>query len=46
MQFLPQKVMKGQELVVFLAEHPNLRATRLYKDLPDEVTESRDPNVF
>jgi len=31
--------MKGQAATDFLAEHPNLRATKLYKDLPDEVAE-------
>jgi len=31
--------VKGQALAGFLAEHPDLRATKLYKDLPDEVVE-------
>ena len=39
MQFLPQKAMKGQAVVNFLAEHLNSRATKLYKALSDEVTE-------
>ena len=39
MQFLPQKAVKGQAVVDFLAEHPDLRATKLYEDLPDEVDE-------
>ena len=39
MHFLPQKAVKGQEVVDFLAEHPNLRVTELYEDLPDEVAE-------
>jgi len=39
MQFLPQKAVKGQAVVDFLAEHPDLRATKLYENLPDEVAE-------
>ena len=39
MQFLPQKAVKGQAVVDFLAEHPDSRATKLYEDLPDEVVE-------
>ena len=39
MQFLPQKAVKGQVVADFLVEHPDPRATKLYKDLPDEVTE-------
>ena len=39
MQFLPQKTMKGQAVVDFSAWHPDPRATKLYKDLPDEVDE-------
>ena len=31
--------MKRQAVTDFLAEHPDLRATKLYEDLPDEVTE-------
>jgi len=31
--------MKGQAVANFLAEHPDLRATKLYEDLADEVTE-------
>jgi len=30
---------KGQTVVNFLAEHPDLRATKHYEDLPDEVAE-------
>jgi len=37
MQFLPQKVMKGQAMADFLAEHPDPRMTKLYEDLSDEV---------
>ena len=37
MRFLLQKAVKGQAVADFLAEHPDLRATELYKDLPDEV---------
>jgi len=39
MQFLPQKVVKGQAVVDFLAEHPDPRTTKLYEDLLDEITE-------
>ena len=39
MQFLPQKAVKGQAVADFLAEHPDLRTTRLYEDLSDEVVE-------
>ena len=40
MQFLPQKAVKGQAVVDFLAKHPDPRTTKLYEDLPDEVTEA------
>ena len=39
MQFLPQKIMKGQAVADFLTEHPDPRVTKLYEDLPDEVAE-------
>ena len=39
MQLLPQKAVKEQAVADFLAEHPYLRATKLYEDLPDEVAE-------
>ena len=39
MHFLPQKVVKGQAVADFLAEHPDSRATKLYEDLPDVVAE-------
>jgi len=39
MQFLLQKVVKGQVVADFLAEHPNSRTTRLYEDLSDEIAE-------
>jgi len=39
MHFLPQKVVNGQAVADFLAEHPDLRATKRYEDLPDEVIE-------
>jgi len=39
MRFLPQKIVKGQVVADFLAEHPDPRTTKLYEDLPDEVTE-------
>ena len=37
MQFLSQRAVKGQAVADFLTEHPDLRATKLYEDLPDEV---------
>ena len=40
MQFLPQRAVKGQVVADFLAEHSDSRATKLYEDLPDEVTEA------
>ena len=39
MHFLPQKVVKGQAVADFLAEHPDSRATELYEDFSDEVAE-------
>jgi len=39
MQFLLQKTVKGQAVADFLAEHPDSRTTKLYEDLPDEITE-------
>jgi len=39
MQFLPQKVVKGQAVADFLAEHPDPRMTKLYEDLPNEIAE-------
>jgi len=39
MQFLPQKATKGQAVADFLDEHPYPRATKLYEELLDEVTE-------
>ena len=39
MQFLSQKAVKGQAVADLLAEHPDLRITELYEDLPDEVAE-------
>jgi len=38
MQFLPQKAVKRQAVADFLAEHPDLRMTKLYTVLLDEVT--------
>jgi len=39
MYFLPQKVVKGQAVADFLAEHSDLRAIELYENLPGEVAE-------
>ena len=38
-QFLPQKVMKGQAVTDFLAEHSDPRMTKLYEDLPDKIAD-------
>lgn len=37
MEFLPQKTIKGQALVDFLADNLTSKAIRMYKGLPDEV---------
>ena len=37
MQFLSQKALKGQAVADFLDEHLDLRMTKHYEDLPDEV---------
>ena len=39
MNFLSQKIVKGQAVADFLAEHSDPRATELYEDLPDEIAE-------
>ena len=39
-QFLPQKVMKAQAVADFLAEHSDLRTTKLYEDLQYEIAEA------
>ena len=36
-RFMPQKAMKGQAVVDFLAELPDPRSTKLCKDLPDKI---------
>ncbi|XP_020250170.1 uncharacterized protein LOC109827577 [Asparagus officinalis] len=38
MQFITQKAVKGQTVVDFLADHPISKLSKLYEDLPDEVT--------
>ncbi|XP_020243371.1 uncharacterized protein LOC109821605 [Asparagus officinalis] len=40
MQFMPQKAVKGQAVVDFLADHLVSGLSKLYEDLPDEVAES------
>ena len=37
MTFVPQKAVKGQSLVDFLAVHPISKTSKLYVDIPDEV---------
>lgn len=39
LQFLPQKVVKGHVLANSVVDNPGLKLTKLYEDLPDEVTE-------
>jgi len=39
MQFMPQKAIKGQAVADFLSDHPVLRSSKLYDDLPDEIAE-------
>ena len=39
MQFMPQKAIKGQVVVDFLADHPVPGASKLYDDLPNEIAE-------
>ena len=38
-QFMPQKVIKGQAVSDFLVNHPVLGTSKLYDDLPDKVAE-------
>jgi len=38
--FVPQKAVKGQALVDFLAAHPVSESSKLHEDIPDEVFES------
>jgi len=39
MQFMSQKAIKGQAVVDFLADHRVPETSKLYDDLPDEITE-------
>jgi len=36
---MPQKAVKEQAVADFLAEHPDLRTTKHYENLPDEIAE-------
>ena len=45
-RFLPQKAVKGQAVADFLAEHLDLRTTKLYEELPDKVAEVRLTQTF
>jgi len=38
-QFLPQKAIRDQVVADFLAKHPVSKTTKLYEDLPNEITE-------
>jgi len=40
MLFVPQKAVKGQALVDFLAAHPVSESSKLHEDIPDEIFES------
>ena len=40
MTFVPQKAIKGQTLVDFLAAHPILETSKLHEDILDEVTKA------
>ena len=40
MLFVPQKAVKGQALVDFLAAHSVLGSSKLHEDIPDETFES------
>ena len=44
-QFMPQKVIKGQVMADFLADHPVPKSSKLYDDLLDEVIEVNIINV-
>lgn len=37
MKFVSQKIVKGQAIVDFLANHPISKSSKLYKTIPDEV---------
>ena len=39
LQFMPQKGVKGKAVADFLADHPVPGTSKLYDDLPDEITE-------
>ena len=39
MQFMPQKLIKGQVVADFLAEDPVPESSKLYDDLSDEIAE-------
>ena len=39
MQFISQKVVKGQVVTDFLADHLVPASSKLYDDLPDEIAE-------
>jgi len=40
MTFVPQKAIKGQAIVDFLAGHPVPETSKLHEDIPDEVIEA------
>ena len=50
MTFVPQKAVKGQAIADFLAAHPVPDTSKLYEELPDEITEanatSKEPEVW
>ena len=46
MQFIPQKAIKSQGVVDFLADHPVSGTSKLCDDLPDEIAEVNLINAF
>ena len=40
---MPQKIVKGQAMTDFLADHPVLGNSKLYDDLSDEIAEVCGP---
>ena len=40
MKFMPKKAIKGHAIADFLADHPIPESSKLYEDLPDEITEA------
>ena len=43
---MPQKTVRGQVVVDFLADHPVSENSKLYDDLPDEIVDVNVINTF